>query len=677
MKKKKLIIFLNSLEPYKEKELNKIQYPESKLQPLKKEDMNLFELELEANFLQFLKKKDKNLFEQILKTNYDIIKDKNKGKDDIREAKLKLAECYYEMAGFYYLESKNKDGGLEICEDYLKTAKIIANEINDYFLVDRINIGLFFVSKKIKEKNRIKQDIEETKNNEENKNNIEIEFLNEVFHQKKYGCQCDKILYSSIMNEKTHQKKHTCPYLKLQSNIINEAYKLKIKEIEKLEPDILLLNSNPLKNYFSVLNSGIFAYHNNQYYLLEQMNKKITKNLNIESHLLNKENFQMALDKKGKILIIQSDDFTEKGEIILETDKGESELLSIEDLTKSNLLPEKIKFDILILCFIKSEKLIEIFKEKVNYLITFDNIDCFDLDGETLLKYNKLCIDFIINFVGKAFSEIKENTIEESFKNAKDIFINELKDYHLKTEYINLTKKSQIKFVKNKNQGKIILNNPLLDLPKKILCRDYADELFHLIDVILSGKYKYLNIYTTVSGINKKFIGIELIKFFHRHQSFNNIYYVDYTKKLGDSLDLITNNILPGAKKTNDSVKKTDKYETFILINNFFKNKEKEKEKEIKIKISSSLNDNNIQYLILSNDKINIECNSSIYQQSLENHSIKIKNNKKNKKKENDKANKDEPDILKDFESIFNYSFESGDNLSDQSDDFDNNLDNN
>ena len=94
---KRLLLFLNSLEPYQEEELNNIGYPD---------------LRLEAKFLQFLKKKDKNLFEQILKTNYDIIKDKNKGKDDIREAKLKLAQCYYEMAGFYYLESKNEDEGL-------------------------------------------------------------------------------------------------------------------------------------------------------------------------------------------------------------------------------------------------------------------------------------------------------------------------------------------------------------------------------------------------------------------------------------------------------------------------------------------------------------------------------------------------------------------------------------
>ena len=436
---KRLLLFLNSLEPYQEEELNNIGYPD---------------LRLEAKFLQFLKKKEKVLFDQIQKEYKEIIKGKNKGKEDIREAKLKLALCYYEMAGFYYLESKNEDEGL--C--YLKKAKEYANEINDYFLVDRINIDLFSVSKKIKEKNK------------ENKNNKELEFLNEVLHQKKYGCQCDKIIHSSIMNEKIHLKKHICPYLKLQSNIINEAYTLKIMEIEKLEPDILLLNSNPLKNYFSVLNSGIFAYHNNQYYLLKQIKKKIRMNLKIESYLLNKENFQMALDKKGKILIVQSDDFTEKGEIILETDKGESELLSIEDLKKSNLLPEKIKFDILILCFIKSEKLRQIFEGKVNYLITFDNINCFDLDGEALLKYNKLSIDFTINFIGRVtqFSEMNENTIKESFENAKEMFINELKDYHLKTEFIKLTNTTQMKFVKNKNRGKIILNNPLFNLPQNI-----------------------------------------------------------------------------------------------------------------------------------------------------------------------------------------------------------------
>ena len=41
------------------------------------------------------------------------------------------------------------------------------------------------------------------------------------------------------------------------------------------------------------------------------------------------------------------------------------------------------------------------------------------------------------------------------------------------------------------------------------------------------------------------------------------------------------------------------------------------------------------------------------------------------------KQKKNEPDILNDFEYIFKYFFESGENLSDQRDDLDNNLDDN
>ena len=298
---KRLLLFLYSLEENKEIDLNQFT-----INP---------ELYLEAKFLFFLKKKDKNLFEQIIKDyKKKIVHAEEKNKKDI---KLKIAECYYIMAEAYYVNPENNKE-LEKCKEYLIKAKIIAKEINDYFLMDIINIDLFFVSSKLKDNNHNIQ------NNEEKNKNNEIEFLNEVIHQKKYMFPYNK---------------------KLQSNIINKAYKLKSKLNEKNDSDIVLLNSNPLNNHLSVFGNSIFAYHNNQYYLLEQFNEKIKRSIKFESNVLNKENLQIALDKKGKILIIQSDDFSEKGEIILETENGESQILSIEDL--KNLLPVKIKFDIL------------------------------------------------------------------------------------------------------------------------------------------------------------------------------------------------------------------------------------------------------------------------------------------------------------------------------------------
>ena len=716
---KRLFLFLNSLEIDQDIDLSHFN------------NLELLELKLEAKFLKFLKKKDENLFKELIKeyenlikvtfernynitpgntmtslntdnyeknenkikysfTNKDNKKDIKENKDNkdikekkeiINEIKIKLVKCYYEMAGFYFLNSKKNNKEINKCKGYLAKAKKIANELNNYFLMDRINIDLFLVSKKFNENNKINQI------NEENIDNKEIEILDEVIHQKKY-------MY---------------PYnQKLQTNIINEAYKLKNELSERFTPDILMLNANPLKNDLSVLNSGIFSYHNNQYYLLEQLNEKIRRKIKIESNILNKENLQIALNKKGKILIIQSDDFTVNGEIILESDKSESQLLPNEDL--KNLLPVKIKFDILILCFVKSEKIKKFFEDKVQYLITLDDIDCYELDGEILLKYNKLCMDFIIKFIEKIteFTEKNENNIEESFENAKHLFINGLKDYRLKTKYINLTKNNNltscIKFEKNKYQGKIILNNPLLNLPPKIpLCKDYSDEILNLITLILSEENQYINIYITDDSrifeenrkkINQKtMISIELMKFFYRHQTFNNMHFINYSEKLGNSFYDIVDNVLYKEKKKKNIIKKNKKYSNFVLINNY-------KRKELIIE-KSSINDT--QYLIMSKEKIIIIRNKNdiimpksnkkkdieyvedkefpILKKSLnedpkkdDKKNDKKENNKKSKKKNNkkyDKKDDNKDDFLKDFHSIFDYNFEAVENLSNKSDSFD------
>ena len=87
----------------------------------------------------------------------------------------------------------------------------------------------------------------------------------------------------------------------MQLLLINEAYNLKIELNKNISPDILILNSNPLKNYFSTLNGGICAYHNNQYYLLKKLKETIKMNLLIDSKVLNKKNLEETFDKSGKI----------------------------------------------------------------------------------------------------------------------------------------------------------------------------------------------------------------------------------------------------------------------------------------------------------------------------------------------------------------------------------------
>ena len=629
----RLLLFLYSLEGNPRIDLDKFKN---------------FELNLEALFLLFLKKKDKNSFDKI-EEEYEKAKNgAYGGNNNINDIKLKFAECNYEKAGTYYLKTENNQK-LNQCKNYLIKAKNIAKEINNHFFMDRINIDLFFVSKK------------------QNEDNFG-EFLDEVI-----------------------KKKNTYPYnyMKLQSNIINEAYRLKNKLNENFDSDILILNSNPLKSYLSsALNNDIFSYHNNQYYLLEQLNEKIRSNIKVESHVLNKENLQIDLNKKGKLLILQSDDFTEKGEIILETDNGESQILSIEDLKK--LLPVKIKFDILILCFINSEKLKELFEDKVKYLITLDYIDCFELDEEKLLKYNKLCMDFIINFIEKVteFTEKNEDNIKESFEIARTIFIKELKGNEQNTEYINLTIKNNlnsfIEFKNSKTNGRIILNNPLLNLPSKTpLFKYYSDEIFNLIKIILSEDSQYINIYLNNDirffeknkrKINKKtIISIELMKYFYRHQTFNRTYFINYVKKLGNSLYDIVNDILKKEKKEKNIIKKNKKYSCFVLINNYNR-------KELIIEDSYI---NYFQYLIMSKDKIIIVKNKSdIIKKSKKDEIIyinkdfpivskKLKEHPNKIIKNDDNFNNDKD--LQKLNSIFDISLDSGENSSNESEDFDNN----
>ena len=438
--KNRLLLYLYSLENNQEI-LNKI-------------NNNNSELEIEKEFLKALIEKKILLFDNIIDKNKKLTSVSNIEMFNINyEKKLKTIYAYYENGGLYYFDYvKTKNiSFLDSAKNCLIEAKKIAKEINNYFLTDRINIDLFLIVIKV-----ILLKFKDKNNN--NENNAEeyfksVNLLDEVLFQKSYN-------------------------QKLQSYLKKDANHLIIAFYERLYPDIVILNSNPLKNIYNALNSGIFAYLNNHYYLLEKINEKIKMNIKIESYVLNENNLKEAFNKQGEILIIQSDDYTGNGEIVLESEKGESQILSNETL--ENMLKEKnLEYKIVILCFINSEKIKKFFEDKVQYLITFDNIDCNKLSNELdvnnfLFQYNKLSIDFLINFIEKT-TELSD--IEESFNKSKQLFINGLKDYQIETKYINITNKSKLKTLiqyKNNKNGKIILNNVFLNFPRNVpRCKDY------------------------------------------------------------------------------------------------------------------------------------------------------------------------------------------------------------
>ena len=615
------------------------------------------ELQGEAYFLKGLKNKCIQSLENAIE-NYNDLINKDKNRIDIKK---KLSYVYYEISSLCY-QNKN----YEKAKIYLNKAKNISNEIGNYFFVDRCNIDLTLIMKKLSQGY--------------------FESVN---------------LLKNIVNRKIKIKVNGLYRQKLESYLVNEAYDLLIDLKKTLEPDIIMLNSNPIRNYCSALHSGIFAYMNNQYYILKKLNEKIKSNIKIKSIVLNKENLVKSFDNEGKILIIQSDDFTENGEIMLESDVGESQLLPIEELSK--IIPIKIKYKVVILCFINSSKLVKLFEDKVEYLITFDNINLFNFEYNSLFKYNELSIEFIINFIEK----LTQKNVINSFNDSYQLFIKGFENNEKITQnnYITLTKKSDLnkpifeinKFSYIKNE-KIDLFYPLLNLPDTPRIKEYEDEIADLIEKIVSEKQTIINVFlnddnrigliNTKKMTKKEKIGIELLKFLYRHQKFSEIYYIHNPNKYGRSLEAITNKIF---EKLNEEeiTRSKDSKPIFILINNF------EKIKSIKYNIDPLELLDNAQYLILSNNEIIINkeeyinetetkynkkyknkiiINNSkleIIQKNLE--SLKPKNskiNESNKRKVNN-INLEDNTLFDDLNLICNYSFNSEENSSNKGEAYD------
>ena len=90
----------------------------------------------------------------------------------------------------------------------------------------------------------------------------------------------------------------------LMANIFNkklydEESRLRQKLFDLIEPNIIMLNANPLNNGFCLLSSGINANYNNQYYIMDALNEKgrrnqIESNIRMMPYILNKKNLKEA-----------------------------------------------------------------------------------------------------------------------------------------------------------------------------------------------------------------------------------------------------------------------------------------------------------------------------------------------------------------------------------------------
>ena len=264
-----------------------------------------------------------------------------------------------------------------------------------------------------------------------------------------------------------------------------EAKDLKDEFLNLLEPDIVMLNSNPLKTISkSTYNT------NNQYYSLNQLRKIIKLPLRIKSCVLNYNNLNLAFNSKGRILIIQSDDFTENGDIILESERGESIKLLKEDFIKM-ISNKNIEYALIILCFPKSSLLTEVFETNIDYqnFITFENFNCFEKDDTIMKEYNKMSINFIIDFIIGVVNN-RNNSIENLFETTKSKFLEniaEIKNEIKSENYIIYKRKKNtqlsFEYLDEIEERKVYLYDsfPKLKNYDEDCPHDYSSEIYNLI----------------------------------------------------------------------------------------------------------------------------------------------------------------------------------------------------
>ena len=503
----KLFLFLYSIITSEDKEENKEIDNQKKIFYADKN------LEIEFSLLKLLKEKKKEDSESIV----NILKD-DEEKNFITPKKKGI--LYYALGMYYYSKSEIGDSKkcLKKALDCSKGNKFFEHRIK----IDSCHIFL----------NKIKS--RKDNQNEKENEDIEVQIENNI--------KMLNMLMNDFFSEKLNEK---------ESQLRQEFYDL-------LKPNTIMLNSNPLNSGFSLLSTGIYARPNNQYYILKKLSEirkdKMKSYIRMKSYILNKQNLIEALKKKVEILIIQSDDFTEKGDIMMESDRGISEKLTIQEFIE--ILKEsenKNKYNIVILSFINSSKLFESIKSIIEYqyLVYFEPIDCMEIKTKNLEEYNKLSIELIIDLIScyqeniydtdNDFTTIFNEKLKEinkekeifKYKTSKNLFMRSSS-----TSIVNSNIKTQIR----RGNG-IFFSDPLLDLPFMEISltnyenNNYSRELYDIIKQILEGnpqsfscnklqKEKYLK------------MGIDVIKYFYRHKNFIKFYCIDVQK--GDDIELMT-----------------------------------------------------------------------------------------------------------------------------------------
>ena len=462
--KQKLLLFLYSLNKEKNEIIN-INHIIDK------------DLELEIKFLEELRNKDKtiNNFEKLLTNASDELK-----------------FYIYKEISIIFFKNNNYNGCMEILQKILNF-----NFIHDIY------------------KNRIILDYLCVFILKMKKDNIENDKIN---INENYKLIKNKIVELDEIIKRPYQK-----------DIYRDAINLKNKIYEQLlEPDIIMLNSNPIKNNIYSLN--------NQYVILNKLKKDINEHVRLKSYVLNYENLSKALNEKGEILIIQSDDFTDNGEIVCETKDGESKLLQMNNLL--NILKNKrIDYKVLILCFLNSYKIKENFNN-FPYVISFEHFNNLNHKQNILKELNKASIEFIIDFIKNIANNKVNNEIKNIFDLSKKRFFDNIKS--LKNEInckdlivLNNNKNIDlnIRYSKEIEDNQLFLYDPLIkfnniNIKEEENINDYISKINKIIERI--EKENKMIYYCDESNKNKylKFC-FEVMKFYFRHKTYKELFCID------------------------------------------------------------------------------------------------------------------------------------------------------
>ena len=503
------------------------------------------ELYLELKILEFLKNAYAESSKNIKNDIFNINKDNN-NKLLSRKRKSKLN---YELACKYYEAKKVNES-----KKYLNEALKYSN--GDIFLQHRIELDLCYI------------------------------LLNELNDKKKDNINlCAEIIKIISILEKLKKNR--------TNKLYNEECYLSEILSKLIKPDII----NPLKSNFN----EIYANPNNHYYILNKLDdlskdKKIKSGIKLKSDILNEDNLNEVFKQSGEILIIQSDDFNKDGDIFLESDDGESQILEKNKILSNLNKEKKAEFKVIILCFINSKKFAEFIKDKIKfkYLIYFEDLTIMKYK-RSLIEYNRLCIDFIIEFIsGYNDKDISDNYISNKIKK----FNEELKNNELlKYPKCGFQKENNnIKFISKtskKMKGILFLEQFLYvqtDNMKKKMNIDenwnFSDEMFEIIEEIKDGNNQafFCNNEKKVKYLK---IGCEIIIYFDRHKTFKQCFVLDFDAKKEIQL--------PKEENIDKNIfKKRDKNKYFYLIYNC--------KYDNSIEVLNYLLENNYSYMIIYND---------------------------------------------------------------------------